>query len=230
MTKYKALLFDVDNTLLDFNAAEQVALKLLFEGENLQLTPEVEAQYKKINSGLWKSFEEGKIDQDEVVNTRFSKFFKEYGKEVDGVLFETNYRSFLSEGSQLMEGALELINKLHAEYDLYIVTNGVAETQYKRLKKAGLDSLFKGVFISQEVGYQKPRKEFFDHVLANIPNVSTNQLLIIGDSLSADIKGGNMAGIDTCWFNPERKQNSTDIEPTYEIHKLTDLYPILETK
>ncbi|MFD3447162.1 YjjG family noncanonical pyrimidine nucleotidase [Microbacteriaceae bacterium 4G12] len=228
MKHYQTLLFDVDDTLLDFGAAERVALRSLFEEQQIPLTAEIEADYKEINQGLWKSFEEGKLDRYELVNTRFSILFKKYGQEVDGVLLEKNYRSYLEEGNQLINGALELITDLQKQYDLYIVTNGETKTQDKRLRSSGLHPLFKDIFVSEGTGFQKPMKEYFDYVFARIPSFSPEQALIIGDSLSADIKGGQLAGIDTCWLNPEIKPNNTDIIPTYEIKKLDELYRILK--
>lgn len=228
MKKYKTLLFDVDDTLLDFQKAEKSALRMLFEEKGMSLTSEIEAQYKKINKSLWTAFEEGKINRDEVVNTRFSILFKEYGEEVDGILFENNYRSYLEEGNQLMEGALRFINQIQSEYDLYIVTNGISKTQDKRLRNAGLHALFQDIFVSEDTGYQKPMKEYFDYVFERIPNFVPEEGLIIGDSLSADMKGGYVAGIDTCWFNPERKLNDSGIIPTYEVHNFEELYALLK--
>lgn len=217
----------MDDTLLDFGAAEQAALRSLFADQGVALTAEIEAQYKKINQGLWKAFEEGKMSRDEVVNTRFSLLFRECGQEVDGLLLEGKYRGYLEEGHQLLTGALELITALQTKYDLYIVTNGVSKTQQKRLQNSGLHPLFKDIFVSEDTGYQKPMKEFFDHVFARIPDLTPEQGLIIGDSLTADIKGGHQSGLDTCWFNPARKPNDTGIMPTYEIEKLEELYRIL---
>ncbi len=228
MKKYKTLLFDVDDTLLDFQKTEKVALRMLFEEKGIPLTSEVEARYKKVNKGLWDVFEKGEINRDEVVNTRFSILFKEYGEEVDGILFENNYRSYLEEGNQLIQGAFEFINQIQNEYDLYIVTNGVSKTQDKRLRNAGLHSLFKGIFVSEDTGFQKPMKEYFEYVFERIPNFASEEGLIIGDSLSADIKGGYVAGIDTCWFNPEKKLNDSEIVPTYEVHSFEDLYALLK--
>ncbi|ATH94127.1 HAD family hydrolase [Bacillus glycinifermentans] len=230
MKTYRTLFFDVDDTLLDFRAAESMALRLLFEEQDLPLTKEIEADYKRINQGLWRAFEEGKIGRDEVVNTRFSRLFSEYGREADGALLEKRYRSFLEEGHQLLDGALELITKLHTRYDLYIVTNGVSKTQHRRLRDSGMYPLFKGIFVSEDTGYQKPMKEFFDYVFARIPEFSTEHGLIIGDSLTADIKGGGLAGLDTCWLNPGMKANDTGIAPTYQIQKLDELYDILNLK
>ncbi|MFK9092713.1 YjjG family noncanonical pyrimidine nucleotidase [Bacillus salipaludis] len=227
MKKYRTLLFDVDDTLLDFAAAEKAALRLLFEEHSMTFTTEMESHYKKINHGLWKSFEEGKMDRDEVVNTRFSLLFKEYGQKVDGVLLEKSYRSYLEEGHQLVSGAFELIKDLQQQYDLYIVTNGVSKTQDKRLRASGLHPIFKGIFVSEDTGFQKPMKEFFDYVFGRIPHFSAEQTLIIGDSLSSDIKGGQLAGLDTCWFNPNKVPNDTKIVPTYEIQKLDELYQII---
>lgn len=227
MKEYKTLFFDVDDTLLDFGAAEKLALQLLFEEQKIPLTSEIETQYKEINQGLWKRFEAGELDRDEVVNTRFSILFNEYGNKVDGTLLEKNYRTFLEQGHQLVNGAFELITELNSQYDLYIVTNGVSSTQDKRLRASGLYPLFKGIFVSEDTGFQKPMKEFFDYVFARIPHFEVNQALIIGDSLSADILGGVAAGMDTCWFNPKMKPYDSDIIPTYQIHKLEELKRIL---
>ncbi|PQZ53806.1 noncanonical pyrimidine nucleotidase, YjjG family [Bacillus sp. MYb209] len=228
MKKYKTLLFDVDDTLLDFQKAEKIALRMLFEEKELLLTDEIEDRYNKINKSLWGSFEKGEITRNEVVNTRFSILFKEYGEEVDGILFENNYRSYLEEGNQLMQGAFEFINQIQSKYDLYIVTNGIFKTQDKRLRNAGLHALFKDIFVSEDTGFQKPMKEYFDYVFERIPNFASEEGLIIGDSLSADIKGGYVAGIDTCWFNPEKKSNDSEMVPTYEVHKFEELYALLK--
>ncbi|GGL47670.1 YjjG family noncanonical pyrimidine nucleotidase [Sporolactobacillus putidus] len=227
MKKYQTLLFDVDDTLLDFGAAENQALKLLFASQKIPLTSDIEARYKKLNQDLWRSYEEGKMDRDEVVYTRFSRLFNAYGQEVDGVLMEKNYRRYLEKGHQLIQGALELITNLQNHYDLYIVTNGVSETQERRLRDSGLFPLFKDIFVSEATGFQKPMKEYFDYVFARIPGFSADQGLVIGDSISSDIKGGQLAGLDTCWFNPGMIPNNTEFVPTHQIRQLDELYRIL---
>lgn len=228
MKKYQTLLFDVDDTLLDFGAAEDVALRLLFEEQAFPFTDEIKAHYRKINQGLWREFEEGKVDRDTVLNSRHTRLFKEYGRDVDGALLEKSYRDYLGEGHQLISGAFELITRLHEKYNLYIVTNGVSDTQDKRLRDSELFPFFEGIFVSDAIGYQKPMKEFFDFVFANIPNFSKEEALLIGDSLNADIKGGQLAGLDTCWLNPAKKPNDSNVVPTYEIQALEELYSILK--
>ncbi|WP_010630861.1 YjjG family noncanonical pyrimidine nucleotidase [Sporolactobacillus vineae] len=227
MKKYKTLLFDVDNTLLDFDAAEDAALHRLFQEQGVVLTPEIKADYQIMNQQLWKSYEDGKIDRTQAVNSRFSLLFKTYGKDVDGVLLESRYRRYLDQGHQLIQGAAELIAGLKDHYDLYIVTNGVLETQNRRLHDSGLYPMFKGVFVSGATGFQKPMKAYFDYVFARIPGFAPEQGLIIGDSLHSDIKGGLTAGLDTCWFNPKRQMNESGLVPTYQIEKLSQLNALL---
>ncbi|MCO7125749.1 YjjG family noncanonical pyrimidine nucleotidase [Sporolactobacillus shoreicorticis] len=228
MNHYKYLFFDVDNTLLDFNAAEELALQRLFDDQHINLTTEIERYYKEMNKGLWRDFENGKIDRDELVNTRFAKLFKAFGRDVDGVTMEQNYRRFLNEGHQLVSGARQLLLRLKERFDLYIVTNGVAETQRKRLQDSGLTPFFKQIFVSEDSGYHKPDPRFFHYVFKHIPCFRADHGLIVGDSLISDIQGGSHAGLKTCWFNAKHQNNELDVKPNYEIHKLDELYAILQ--
>ncbi|MBG9812244.1 HAD family hydrolase [Bacillus endophyticus] len=228
MKAYKTLLFDVDETLLDFKAAEKQALSLLFKEQGFPLTEDVKVRYKEINDRLWQAYESGELARDEVVNTRFSLLLKEYGKEADGTRLQESYKSYLEQGHDLIDGAFSLIEKLSNYYDLYVVTNGISSTQYKRLKDSKLYPFFKDIFVSEDTGFQKPMKEYFNYVFKRIQGHNLAQTLIIGDSLSADIKGGLAAGIDTCWFNRDGKHNK-GIVPTYEIAKLDELYNLLLT-
>lgn len=228
MKKYQTLLFDVDDTLLDFGAAEENALRLLFEEQKIPLTIEIKKHYKNLNQAMWQEFEKGNLERDELVNTRFSQLFKFLGQDVDGFLLEKSYRRFLEEGHELIDGAQSLIQTLKKDYDLYIVTNGVSKTQDKRLRDSGLHASFKDIFVSEDTGYQKPMKEYFDYVFARIPNFNREKTLIIGDTLGSDILGGQKVGMDTCWFNPTKKSNTSEIRATYQIAKLSELYLILE--
>lgn len=228
MKNYQFLLFDLDDTLLDFKAAEKLALPKLFEAHQFPLTPQIEAVYQEINTGLWRSLEEGLITRDILMETRFGKTFEHFGFEVDGRALDAEYRGYLAESKVFVEGALQLIQTLAPEYELYITSNGLTETQMKRLQVTGLAPYFKEVFVSENTCYQKPMKPFFDYVFERIPNFDPNKAMIIGDSYSADIIGGANAGIDTCWLNPLNAAPSL-IPPTYVIDKLDQLLPILNS-
>lgn len=228
MSKYQTLLFDIDDTLLDFSAAEDEALHRLFQENGLMITEEVENRYKAINGSLWSAFEQGEISREEIMNTRFSRLFEEYDIKVNGKKQGLRYQQLIAENHQFIDGAPELLNNLASEFDLYIVTNGVSKTQYKRLKDAGLYPLFQDIFVSEDTGYQKPMKEYFDYVFDHIPTFEYESTLIIGDSLTSDIKGGLLAGIDTCWFNSKHHVNNTLCQPKYEIDRLAELHTILK--
>lgn len=230
MKNYRNLLFDLDDTLLDFSAAEKQALPKIFETLDVELTDEVRTKYKEINLRLWQELEEGAITREQLMAGRFAITLKHFGIEVDGKAVDARYRGFLAESKVFVEGAFDLIQQLSKDCDLYIVSNGISETQYTRLHHTGLYPYFKGIFVSEETGYQKPMKPFFDYVFERITNFDVKETIIIGDSFSADIVGGVGAGIDTCWLNPSKRQNTTTIQPTYEIQKLIQLQAILNRK
>lgn len=228
LSKYDTLLFDVDDTLLDFNLAEAAALAHLFEQENIATTPMMIARYQEINEALWRAFERGEVTKNVLHNTRFSKFLKEFGMEVDGEYFEMVFQKHLQNAHHYVEGAYELIAQLSKNYDLYVVSNGKTMTQNKRLADANLAKYFKGIFISEQTGHQKPMPAFFEYVFARIEGLDKGKTLIIGDSLTSDIKGGLLAGIDTCWFNIRHTKNTSGILPHYEIQALQELHTLLE--
>ncbi|UDK97316.1 noncanonical pyrimidine nucleotidase, YjjG family [Lysinibacillus sphaericus] len=227
MNKYEILLFDVDDTLLDFDLAENAALDRLFEQENIATTPEMIARYKEINESLWRAFERGEVTKNTLHNTRFSIALKEFGIEVDGEYFEAGFQKYLQEAHHYVDGAYELIAQLAGSYDLYVVSNGKTKTQNKRLADADLAKYFKGIFISEQTGYQKPMPAFFNYVFERIEGLEKDKTMIVGDSLTSDVKGGLLAGIDTCWFNIRNINNATDIQPHYEIKKLHELHLLL---
>lgn len=228
MKKYKTLLFDADNTLLDFDKTEKEALRKTFTMQNIPFTPAMKNRYLQINTALWNAYEEGRMTREEVIFTRFGKLFDEFHIAEDGVQFEHIYQKELGKGHALMPHALELVKHLKKDYELYIVTNGVSATQHSRLHDSGLDQHIRKAFISEEIGYRKPMKEYFDYCFAHIPSFEKEQTLIIGDSLSSDMQGGIHAGIATCWMNPKQKPNMQDLPITYEITNLKELYSILE--
>ncbi|MDF2587547.1 MAG: yfnB [Anaerocolumna sp.] len=229
MKKYNTILFDVDDTILDFKKGEKEALTALFKELDADKKENIMDEYIKINQSLWRDLEKGKVTRDYVLNNRFYLLFQQFGIEVDGEMIENRYRYYLDLQHECIDGATELLESLYQNYRLYIVTNGVSKTQYTRLGDAKLEKYFKEIFVSEDIGYQKPAKEYFEAVINRIPDFDYEKSIIIGDSLTADILGGNRIGIDTCWFNPHKKDNDTEIKPTFEISKLSDFYKILDS-
>ncbi len=220
---YKILLFDLDDTLLDFSANELDSLTKLFELHGISFTDEIFHTYSVVNRKLWDAYESSEISLETVLHTRFSETLNKLGQEADGIAWEMDYRKYLSEGYQMMEGALQVCEELSKTHRLFVVTNGVTTTQINRLKLSGLYDYFEDIFTSQNIGFQKPAKEFFDYVTTHIKNFDREAALIIGDSLSTDIKGGNLAGIHTCWMNPKSKTCPEHINCNYTITKLSEL-------
>lgn len=227
MKKYQTILFDIDDTLLDFQENERVSLENTFKELNINFNENIREKYIKINKKLWDKHERDIIDRQTIFTTRFSQLFKEIHIEADGLEVEKIYRQNLNSGIQLIDNAIETCKNLYKKYDLYIITNGFGKTQHIRLEKSGLNEFFKDVFISEEIGFQKPNIKFFEYVFKQIPNFKKENTLIVGDSLTTDIKGGINAKLDTCWFNRNFKQNETSLVPTYEINKLEQIYKIL---
>jgi len=224
--RYKYILLDVDGTLLDFKACEARAFRKGFEDFGLPYSDEVYEIYHHLNAELWKLHESQVLTRDELLNTRFVKLFEQCGFDADGVAFEKNYHVRLSEGAFLEPGSIELLTKLAASpCEIYIVTNGTLLTQVRRLRASGIGKYAKKVFISEEIGYQKPLKEYFDYCFSQIPGFDPEEAIIIGDSLSADIRGGINAGIATCWYNPDRK-TAEDVIPDYEAYTLDEVWKI----
>lgn len=227
MKRYQTLLLDADRTLLDFDTTEKKALRKTFQKYGFPFTPEIESMYLDINKQLWADYEKGLIDRNTVIYKRFGELFAKVGIDGDGVAFEDDYQAELGRGHDLMPYAMEVVTALEKEFDLYIVTNGVVATQYSRLHDAKLDLHFKKIFVSEECGYQKPQKEFFDFCFQHIDNLELSKTLIVGDSLSSDIQGGNNAGIATCWFNPTNMTCATEMRIDHEIYDLRQLYEIV---
>lgn len=225
--RYEILLMDADGTLLDFDRAEREAFLQLLVRYGLPPEEALVEEYHQINKECWEALENGEISREEVLTGRFKRFFSLHDCPVDVREAEEFYRVRLGQGFFLLDGAIEILTYLKKRYELYIVTNGVAETQHLRLRESGLEPFFRDIFISEEVGSQKPQKEFFDACLRRIPYGDPEKMLIIGDSLTSDIRGGINAGIDTCWYNPRREVNSKGIRPLYEIEDLAQLRTLL---
>lgn len=224
---YNILLFDLDDTLLDFGANETESLNKLFQQQGYMYSDEIFQVYRAVNKQLWAEYENGNIILNDVLNARFSETMLKLGKVVDGIEWENAYRELLGSGNQLMfEGALEVCQKLSASHRLFVVTNGITQTQIRRLKQAGLYEYFEQIFDSQSIGFQKPSPKFFDYVMNHIKDFNKQEALIIGDSLNTDIKGGILSGIDTCWINRHSQESFAEIQSTYTITSLMEIMDI----
>ncbi|MBQ1967588.1 MAG: YjjG family noncanonical pyrimidine nucleotidase [Clostridia bacterium] len=222
--KYTTLLFDLDDTLMDFKKAEENAIEKLLLKYSLPATEENKRLYSLTNQSKWKALEKGEITRKELFATRFPDFFKALGVEADGAKANADYMHFLSQGRFVIDGAEDICRELRKSYSMYIITNGAKIVQQGRLTDLPLMQYFDGVFISEEVGFDKPKKEYFDHVFLNIPEKDKSKCLVIGDSLSSDILGAVNYGIDCCWIS---EKTSSEIKPTYQISTLKELLDIL---
>ncbi len=222
LDKYKYLLFDLDDTLLDFGKAQILAFKNLLEDENIEYNDELFEKYETINKSLWRSFERGEISNKEVTRERFIRFFALFDRNVDGSEVDNRYRSYLAEGNQLFDGIIEMLEELSLTHKLYIASNGIAITQHTRLKNNNLNKYFEKIFISEEIGSKKPDIEFFEKIFDEIGIKNKDEILMIGDTLTSDILGANNVGIDSCLVDIHKISNP-EIVPTYKVEKTIDL-------
>ena len=226
---YKFLLFDLDHTLLDFDTAEDIALTQLLKEEGVEDIRAYKDYYVPMNKALWKDLEEKKITKQELVNTRFSKLFSHFGIEKDGVYLAERYQFYLAQQGQVFSGAMELLDSLiDRGYELYAATNGITTIQTGRMAQSGLAPYFNQVFISEQLQTQKPDALFYEKKGQQIAGFSKEKALMIGDSLTADIQGGNNADIDTIWYNPHHLENHTQAQPTYEVDSYQALLELLD--
>lgn len=224
----RKLLFDLDNTLLDFDKAERLALTKALSALSLEPTDHMLDRYNKINLAQWKLLEKGELDREAVKKRRFLLLFEEFGIDREAEEAARLYEGFLGEGHYFMDYAEELLQKLSGEYQIYIVTNGTAHVQKGRIASAGIRDYVEDVFISEEIGVNKPSKEYFDRCFERIPDFDRNEAVVIGDSLTSDILGGINAGVRTIWFHKEGEENRTGIFPDYEITDLRELPDLLK--
>ena len=223
----KTILLDIDDTILDFQECAKATILRASEDFGVDFTEEMLAYYMEQNAFLWGQYEKGIITREDIFRTRFPMLFKEYGYDVDGLEFENAFQKYFKTQYKFVDGAVELVEYLSSKYDLYVASNSLHSTQVSRLTSAGLFHYFKDLFVSDIVGYQKPTKEFFEGCFCKIPNLNKKETIIIGDSLSSDIKGGCSVGIKTCWFNPKKLENNTEYKADYEITSLDEIKNIL---
>ncbi len=228
MKNYRNILLDVDGTLLDFAASERLGIARVLKHYGFTAEEELLQRYHQINAAAWAAFERGEVTKEHLVNQRFEDYFGQLGCQVDGEEAEELYRNFLDQSAILIDGAVELCRYLKDKgYGLYVVTNGTSTTQYKRLALSGLDIYMNDIFVSEDAKSQKPRKEYFDYCFARIPDADPKTMILLGDSLTSDIRGGLMAGTDTCWYNPAGLAGREVIRPDYMIRHLEEFKKIV---
>lgn len=225
----KTILWDVDGTLLNFHAAEREAIRACFEVFHLgPCTDTMLDRYSVLNAGYWQMLERGEITKAELLVRRFEEFFREERVVCgDPAGFNREYQVRLGDTICFNDGSYELVKGLRGRVKQYAVTNGTKVAQDRKLERSGLDRLFDDIFISDVVGWEKPSVEFFDYVFARIEPCEKSEMLIVGDSLTSDIKGGNNAGIPTVWYNPAGLPNDKGVAVDYEICDLREILDLL---
>lgn len=224
------LFLDLDDTILDFHKAERIAISKTFRQFGIEPTEEVLERYKAINIAHWQMLERGELTREQVLLRRFEALFEEYGMNCDAGAVAKSYEDNLSIGHFFLPGAEEAVDRLSKKYRLFLASNGTAKVQAGRMTSANLYRFFEKVFVSEEMGHNKPSKMYFDLVFAQIPDFDPAKAMIVGDSLTSDIKGGINAGIRTCWVNPRHLPADPKIPADFEIESLAQLEALLETQ
>ncbi|MGI6061228.1 MAG: YjjG family noncanonical pyrimidine nucleotidase [Blautia sp.] len=222
---FKVILWDVDGTLLNFDKAEKYALRQCFAKFDLkECTDAMISRYAEINKRYWKRLEAGEITKEQVLLERFSEFFQKEHIRCDKIKeFNDEYQVRLGDKIFFNDDSKSLLERLKGKAKQYAVTNGTYVAQKRKLENSGLDVLFDGIFISDQIGYEKPDIRFFDHIWKQTGVYEKDDVLIVGDSLTSDMQGGNNAGIRCCWYNPEDKENNTNVKFDYLIHDLNEV-------
>lgn len=223
----KFVFLDLDDTILDFRKAEKLALSKTLVRFGIEPKENILDRYHKINKAQWERLENGELTREQVKTERYRILFEELGVDISPEDFTHCYEAQLGEGHWFIDGAEELLETLYGKYSLCIASNGALRVQNSRLDSAGIKKYFDRIFISEQIGSNKPDKSFFDKCFEEIPDFDRKQAVIIGDSLTSDIRGGKNASIKTIWFNRLYCENSTDITPDYEIHALSQIPSLL---
>lgn len=229
MGRIKVVLWDIDGTLLDFHVAEKYAIRACFDKFRLgECTDEMLRDYAEINAGYWKRLERGELSKPQVLVGRFEEFFGKAGIDITvAPAFNEEYQVRLGDTICFCTNALETVKALQGQVLQYAVTNGTKTAQERKLAGSGLDKLLEGVFISDIIGIEKPMMGFFDRVFQEIGAYERDEIMIVGDSLTSDMQGGNNAGIVTCWYNPGGTKGHEGLRIDYEIQDIKEVLEII---
>lgn len=221
------VLLDLDNTLLDFDTAERHALSRALTELGIGFDDELLRLYNEINRRHWELLEDGVLTREEVLVKRFEALYRSRGIVGDAMRTQERYESLLAEGHWFMPGGRELLEELHGKYRLFLCSNGTQSVQEGRIASAGIAPYFEKIFVSEKMGCNKPERRYFELCFEQIPDFQRERTIILGDSLTSDIRGGRNAGILSCWYNPGHKANRGEIRPDYEIAVLEAFPPLL---
>lgn len=225
---YRYLLFDADDTLFDFHRASLEAFDIMCRKNHIPNTADIYQIYYDINHALWAAFDRGEVTKEFLTLERYVRFLAALGLDRDAAKCNQDYLDGLGSSVFPFPHAEEVCRELHRRgHLLYIATNAVASVQRNRLRLCPFGDLFAGAFISEEAGASKPDKAYFDYILASVPDLTADNTLVIGDSLSTDIRGANNAGLPACWYNPKGKSAPDDLRIDHEITDLRQLLDIL---
>lgn len=224
------VLMDADDTLLDFKKCERHAIEEIADMLSIERKKEFCDSYHIVNDNIWKEFEKGLVTIDEIAYKRFDRIFDMFGiRDVDSHEIGKIYKDCLSKHAILFDGARECLQRISQKYRLFVITNGITYTQKHRFEKAKLNQYFEKIFVSEQIGFRKPQKEFFDYVRVNIDGYEDSKAVVVGDSMTSDIQGGRNAGITTIWFNLLGRENKQNYTATYEVKNFDELETLLDT-
>lgn len=217
---------DIDDTLLDFTKCANDAIKSACNKFGVPYTTTLVDTFHPINLDLWHRLEKKEVTKEKLFDTRFQIVFDKLGIKADGIAFETAFRENFHESAILVDGARDLLEYLRSKYKVYVASNASMHQQTNRMKRAELDGYIDGYFVSEEIGFPKPQKEFFDACFKALPDVKPHDVVMIGDSLSADIKGACEYGLKTIWYN-HRNEPTSDVKCDYIVSRLSEVKNIL---
>ncbi|MFD1926635.1 YjjG family noncanonical pyrimidine nucleotidase [Sporosarcina siberiensis] len=226
---YDVLLFDLDDTLFDFRESEKNALFNTFQGVGLPNgVTDYRTSYNAISKVLWDDLEQGRTTLQELKSERFKRLFLEHALEINAEVFGNEYLENLGKEIHVIDGVESMLAGF-ANCRLVVLTNGFTDVQHARIGRSIFKNSFEAIITSEETGFQKPQKEIFEYVFEKLQITDKSRVLMIGDSLSSDIQGGLNFGIDTCWYNPHHKGNTTGIQPTFEIHSWDEMDSVVKS-
>jgi len=226
ISRYDIILFDVDDTLLDFRKSERAAFDLIM-AEHFPTTDEVFVSYREINRDLWRQYERGEIVKTTIPHTRFRQLGEVWKKTWDPHAMGQLYMDHLAEQRHLLPDAAEICASLAKHATLGLVTNGIATVQHSRLNPSPITPFMSVIVVSEECGHAKPDARIFQHALSRLPPADPERVLVVGDRVDVDVRGARAAGLKSCWFNPDALSDDTEPAPDFEIRSLAALLPLV---